>query len=653
MTKEQSLNGLIRELAEERGLELRGYKHGTIRRRVQRRMLQLGMASYDEYTDYLRRTPAETNELLHTVLIKVTEFFRDREAWDCLAHEVLPLQFAGRHAGNLYKVWSAGCSTGEEAYTAAIMLSEFLGSRRSAYNLKIYATDNDEQALALARRGEYSMHALRMVPREIREKYFTRVIGTDTWRIARGPRRLVIFGRNNLLIDSPISRVDLLICRNVLIYFDLLAQEHILSRLRYALNDGGVLFLGKSESQLRKHSDMLPINAHWRIFQRRSGAEKPPVGGVWRAEMNPGIQDAAQKELEALKLYYGTLLSTLESGILVMDSSDTVITENESAAHLLELSGKLTGKKIQESELWQRCPELQEELPKSRADHARTVRFEHTTPSSSTVAITIRPILSELQAGQVGTLIYIHAVTPHAGVQATPGDTASAAQQLQQANEELETTNEELQSTNEELETTNEELQSTNEELETSNEELQSLNEELETTNEELRARSRELDEVNARYSEMLERMPWPVFLVNEDGAIYMFNSAVQKLFGFASPSEKGMQIQELPLDTRTRRTLVQRHREVVTTHKPWMLSKRKISTNRFQGVVDIHLIPLSKGSSGHGVIVMFEPPEGEKTALEKGNAGKPVSSKTRNSKAAKKKPSPKRTSSPRKRTRR
>jgi two-component system, chemotaxis family, CheB/CheR fusion protein len=627
MAEQQTLKDLVRELAEQKGVDLRGYKPTTLERRLRRRMQQLGITSYSDYLEYIRNTPSENNELLNTVLINVTEFFRDPQAWDYLGHEVLPVLFQSRPAGSLFKVWCAGCSSGEEAYSAAIMLSEFLGPRIRSYNIKIYATDNDEDALSIARHGEYTSESLHLVPPKIREKYFS---GMGISRIVRHVRKLVIFGRSNLLIDAPISHVDLLICRNVLIYFEPMAQQHIVARLRYALNDGGILFLGKSESQLKRYSDMLPLNPKWRIFQRRTYPDQTKArDGNGKAEMDSNLKEKAQHELQNLKLYYDALLSTLEPGILVMDSSDTIITENEKVAKFFDLSGNLVGKKLQDTELWQRCPELKQHLRESRAGHPNTIRFECGTSPSCTVAVTIKPILSHSQAGQVGTLIYVENIAPRATLQGTIGDLEGTAQDLQTANEELETTNEELQSTNEELETTNEELQSTNEELETTNEELQSLNEELETTNEELSARTRELDEVNARYSEMLERMPWPVFLINEDGAIYMFNSAAQGLFGFASPSVKGMQLKELPLDGKSRQLLEERYTFVVKSHIGTELRNRRISTNRFQGKVTVHFIPLSKGSSGHGVIVMFETKIGGRPTL---HAEKKKKSTQRNS---------------------
>jgi two-component system, chemotaxis family, CheB/CheR fusion protein len=604
MAEERTLKDLVRELAEERGFDLRGYKPTTLERRVRRKMQQLNIGSYEEYLNYIRRENGETAKLLDTVLINVTRFFRDVQAWDVLAEQVLPVLFKNRPPGSSFRVWCAGCATGEEAYSVAILLCELLGDRVKDYEIKIYGTDNDENALNTARRAEYTSESLRGVRPDIKAKYFT---GRPIMRVVRDVRRMLIFGRSNLLTDAPISHVDLLLCRNVLIYFDATAQAHIMGRLRYALNEGGVLFLGKSESQLKRNSDFIPINQRWRLFQRRSTLTGPAwQEGPGRRDMEPDLRDKTHQELEKLKLYYETVLSTLEPGVLVMDSNDLIITDNDKILKLWDTSGKLVGHKLQETELWARCPELKQHLEESRVSQPKTVRFDCYTTTNTVVTVTIKPILSESGAGQVGTLIYMENVTSRVTLQSTIEELETTAEELQSTNEELETTNEELQSTNEELETTNEELQSTNEELETTNEELQSLNEELETTNEELSSRTRELDEVNTRYSEMMERMPWPVLLVNDDTLIYMFNSAAQKLFGFAHPSEKGMKLQELPLDNKARHAMLRRHRSVMQTNKQSNIRNFHLTTNRFDGLADVHFTPLS-GDTGRGVIMMFQ----------------------------------------------
>ncbi|HKT50399.1 MAG TPA: protein-glutamate O-methyltransferase CheR, partial [Candidatus Angelobacter sp.] len=489
MAEQITLLDLVGVLAEERGVDLRGYKHTTLGRRVQRRMQQLSIGSYQDYIEYVRQHEGETSELLNTVLINVTRFFRDTHAWDTLQEEVLPGLFRHRPIGTPFRVWCAGCSTGEEAYSAAIMLCEFLGPRIKNCEIKIYGTDHDEEALTIARRAEYSPEHVRGMRPEILEKYFT---GDTRLRVRREVRRMVIFGRSNLLTDAPISHVDLLVCRNVLIYFDTTAQEHIMRHLRYALNEGGVLFLGKAESQLKRNSDFIPISPRWRIFQRRSSKSSiqwHEIAG--RTNMDSESNDKTQQELRSLKAYYDTVLGTLESGVLVLDSNDTIITENEKVLRLWELSSKITGQKLQDTELWQRCPELKQHLDESRKGQPHSVDFECYANPATTVKVTVKPILTEPGAELLlGTFIYMENATPRVTLQSTVEELETTAEELQSTNEELETTNEELQSTNEELETTNEELQSTNEELETTNEELQSLNEELETTNEELSSRT-------------------------------------------------------------------------------------------------------------------------------------------------------------------
>jgi two-component system CheB/CheR fusion protein len=552
------------------------------------------------------------------VLINVTRFFRDPQAWQVLAEDVLPMLLKKHPPGSSFRVWSAGCATGEEPYSVAMLLCDLLGPRVKDYEIKIYATDHDEDALNTARRAEYTVDSLSGMRPEFKERYFTQ---QPTVRVARDVRRMVIFGKSNLLVDAPISHVDLLLCRNVLIYFDAIAQAHIIGRLRYALNDGGVLFLGKSESQLKRNSEFLPLNQRWRIFQRRTALESEVPEIVRRKDIEADVKGDTHKELERLRLYYETVLATLEPGLLVLDGNDTVITENDKILKLWNLSGKLVGQKVDKTELWNRCGDLEQHMEQSRAAGPKTVRFECYAAPEVVVSVTIKPILSESGAGRVGTLIYMENVSSRVTLQSTIEELETTAEELQSTNEELETTNEELQSTNEELETTNEELQSTNEELETTNEELQSLNEELETTNEELSSRTRELDEMNARYSEMMERMPWPVLLVNDDTVIYMFNTAAQKLFGFASPSEKGMRLEELPLDNTARQTILRRHRSVIQTRKQSNLEDFQFTTNRFDGVADIHFTPLTT-ETGQGVIVMFQINRPDKDPAKKAKNG-------------------------------
>lgn len=223
MKKDVSLHALIHALAQERGLDLRGYKHSMLDRRVRKRMSKIGIGSYADYLNKVRESPAaEITELLNTVLINVTEFFRDPQAWDALSNDILPRILARLKPGDSFCAWSAGCASGEEAYSIAVLVADVLGDRLSEFDLKIYGTDIDEDALTAARRGQYPAERLRRVRPDWRARYFS---GTTTLRINPDLRRLVSFGRSNLMWDAPISRCTLVCCRNVLIYFDLEAPE--------------------------------------------------------------------------------------------------------------------------------------------------------------------------------------------------------------------------------------------------------------------------------------------------------------------------------------------------------------------------------------------------------------------------------------------
>src|SRR5205814_2923634 len=248
-----------------------------------------------------------------------------------------------------------GCASGDEVYSLAILIAEYFEGKVAEYDIKIYATDVDENALNAARRGEYPAERLKRVRPEWRAKYFA---GQKMLRVVREVRRMVIFGRSDIVHDAPISHVQMLICRNVLIYFDSLTQRHILDRLHYALEPGGVLFLGKSESKLGSSVLFQPINSHWRIFRRLPLAE-PDLRRPRREEQvaTDGTSSGSGKELDTLKLFHHALLEVLSPGVLALDTRDVLVNENDSALKLWRLTGtKLTGKPIRETPLATKCP---------------------------------------------------------------------------------------------------------------------------------------------------------------------------------------------------------------------------------------------------------------------------------------------------------
>ena len=621
-----NLEEFLQFLAEEREFDLRGYKPNTLERRIRKRMGQLALPDYTTYVDYVRANPSETNQLLDTILINVTEFFRDPEAWDVIANSILPFLLKRLRTGDSFRAWVAGCSSGEEAYSLAILVAEFFGPRITEFDIKIYATDVDDSALNTARRGEYPAERLRRVRPEWRHKYFS---SATLPRVHRDIRRMLIFGRSDLAQDAPISHVQMIVCRNVLIYFDSITQMHILNRLHYALDPGGILFLGKSESKLSNSTMFKPVDSRWRIFRKNHAEEGREIRRSSSSRkdepMTPNEKSPREEELARVKLYYSALLEVLEPGIFSLDGNDVLLTENKSALALWGLSGsKLVGQHIAESALASRCPELVQRLEESHRNPGKQVKFDcavKVDDGQHMLAVSIRPVNGE-NGQRAGSLIYAEDISHREKLQTTIEQLEATGEELQSANEELETTNEELQSTNEELETTNEELQSTNEELETTNEELQSLNEELENMNEELEFRTRELDSVNSRYAETLERMPWAVTVLDSDGKVQFWNSAAEKLFDIQANSVIGLELSQLPIQPEVRDGLVRRRKAIVERNTPMLLRNQQLKVKRSNLMFDVHLTPLSRDGGRPSLLLMFAPQQPENVARQSATSG-------------------------------
>jgi two-component system CheB/CheR fusion protein len=273
---------LLVYLKESRGFDFTGYKRSSLVRRVNRRMSQVGIPDYQEYLDYLQVHPDEFTALFNTILINVTGFFRDPDAWDYLRAEVLEPLVLSRPADSVIRVWSAGCASGEEAYTLAIALVETLGPEAFRERVKIYATDVDEEQLNEARQATYGEREMQTMPPQLLERYFEQSGNRFSFR--KDLRRSVIFGRNDLVQDAPISRIDLLTCRNTLMYFNAETQSKILGRFHFALADSGVLFLGKAEMLLSHGSLFVPID----LKRRSAGLLEPRPCRAPRPSTCPG-----------------------------------------------------------------------------------------------------------------------------------------------------------------------------------------------------------------------------------------------------------------------------------------------------------------------------------------------------------------------------
>src|SRR5215216_2104862 len=265
---EQEFEVLLDYLRRTRGFDFSVYKSPSLMRRIQKRMSLVGVDGFADYLDYLQVHPDEFPELFNMILINVTYFFRDGVPWEYIQEEIVPKVLEGKGKNDFIRVWSAGCASGEEAYTIAMVLAEALGEEEFRERVKIYATDLDEVALSEARAGAYSAEKVESVSKELLDKYFEKSELRYTFR--KDLRRNVIFGRHNLIQDAPISRIDLLICRNTLMYFNSEAQTKILVHFHFALNETGYLFLGKSEMLLTRGNLFQPVDLKRRIFRKVS-----------------------------------------------------------------------------------------------------------------------------------------------------------------------------------------------------------------------------------------------------------------------------------------------------------------------------------------------------------------------------------------------
>ena len=268
-TTDEAFEALLRYMRDSRGFDFTGYKRTSLIRRVRHRMAHAGYDTFEEYLDVLQASSDEFSALFNSVLINVTSFFRDPDAWEYVSADVIPRLLTERGPEAPIRVWSAGCASGQEAYTLAMLLAEPLGPDVFRQRVKIYATDVDEDALTEARAANYDARAVESVPAEMLNKYFEHHNGHYTFH--KDLRRAVIFGRNDLVRDAPISRVDLLVCRNTLMYMNAETQRNVLGRLHFALAPQGTLFLGHAEMLLSHGDKFTPSNLKHRIFRKTPG----------------------------------------------------------------------------------------------------------------------------------------------------------------------------------------------------------------------------------------------------------------------------------------------------------------------------------------------------------------------------------------------
>jgi two-component system CheB/CheR fusion protein len=547
ITTDPHFEALLVYLKEARGFDFTGYKRSSLMRRVNRRMSQVEMTGYPEYLDFLQVHPDEFTCLFNTILINVTAFFRDPDAWQYLREQVLEPMVAARADDAPIRIWSAGCASGEEAYTLAMALAEVLGIDAFRDRVKIYATDVDEEQLTEARQAVYGEREMRSIPADLIPKYFEQTGTRHTFR--KDLRRCVIFGRNDLVQDAPISRIDLLTCRNTLMYFNAETQSRILARFHFALAEGGILFLGKAEMLLSHGTLFTPMDLNRRVFRRvprmlhQHGAAfaEPPTTV---AETVSGLDRLRNEAFSASPVAQ-----------LVLTSDGLVALTNRHLENLFGVSSRDIGRPFRDLDLSYRPVELRKYIEQAQLER-RTLRVTDVeylrAPGEVThLEVQVSPLTGS-DSGLLGVNLVFNDITPARRLQdeleQANQQLEAAYEELQSTNEELETTNEELQSTVEELETTNEELQSTNEELETMNEELQSTNDELQNINDQLRVSTAQLDGANAFLHTVLTSLRAGVAVVDHDLRIQVWNRRAEDLWGLRSTEVLGQHFLNLDI---------------------------------------------------------------------------------------------------------
>jgi two-component system, chemotaxis family, CheB/CheR fusion protein len=540
-------DGLLDYLRRARGFDFSAYKRPSLMRRIAKRMEHVAIQRFSDYTDYLEVHPDEFGHLFNIILINVTSFFRDEVAWDYLRDEVLPPLIEARKHETI-RLWTAGCASGEETYSAAMLLAEVQGRDQFRDRVKIYATDVDEAALNEARAASYTEKQVSSVPEPLRTRYFTQE--NDRFVFDRDLRRSVIFGRHDLVQDAPISRVNVLICRNALMYFNTEAQSRIIARFHFALADEGVLFLGKAEMLLTHAALFSPIDLRRRIFRKVAKDN-------WRERMAIMTQANGDNGFDALShaAMFPAIFDVSPSAQFVVDAGGLVTMFNERARAQFGLAPSDVGRPFQDLDVSFRPAELRsvvaQVIEQRRGVVLRDIQSEPADQDPKYFDVHVVPLMDG-GGRALGVSIAFLDVSRVQELQLqldrSRQDLETAYEELQSTNEELETTNEELQSTVEELETTNEELQSTNEELETMNEELQSTNEELQTINEELRGRSDDYNRAKSFLESILTGVRAGVVVVDREMYVMTWNNRAEDLWGLRADEVSGQNFLNLDI---------------------------------------------------------------------------------------------------------
>ena len=575
---EDALKKIFILLRAQTGHDFSQYKQNTTNRRIERRMALHQIEELIGYVRYLQQTPDEVATLFRDLLIGVTNFFRDPDAFDALREQVIPQLFAHKPADTVIRVWVPGCSTGDEAYSIAILLQEHLQALKQNFKVQIFATDIDSHAVEYARAGVYPAGIAEDILPERLARFFAREPADGGYRIHKSIRDMLVFSDQDVIRDPPFSKVDLISCRNLLIYMGGGLQRKLISLFHYALNPGGTLFLGTSETVGDSVELFTTMDSKSKLYQRKEEGHGAPSLGTGNflpplplSGEGPFLRRSDKAPSDSKLLRQVTERALLQQyappGVLVNERGDILYLHGRSGQYLEPAPGE-AGLNILKMAREGLRRELTTALRKAVANKEQVSRpglSVKTNGAFTTVNLTVRPVSANPDAAVAsgrGFLVIFEeemgaerpkqagAVEADEGAGASDTDIdariATLKEQLQEkeeyldtANAQLETSNEELKSSIEELQSVNEELQSTNEELETSKEELQSLNEELATVNSELQAKVADLSRANNDLNNLLAGTGVGTIFVDHHLLIQRFTPTVTQVINLI-PADVG-----------------------------------------------------------------------------------------------------------------
>ncbi|MAX23474.1 MAG: hypothetical protein CMJ19_03130 [Phycisphaeraceae bacterium] len=509
------IESIMDSLKEGCHIDFSHFKPATVDRRIERRVRMTGVDNLEEYAARLQSDPEEVNALYRDLLIGVTHFFRDPEAFERLKDQVIPDLFErAEERKEDIRIWVAGCATGEEAYSIAILMHEYIEKHKSKVNVRIFATDAYRHSLTFASAGRFKKEALKQVSEERKKRYFTQ--HKEEYQVSTELRKMITFAPQNLIQDAPFTRINLVTCRNMLIYFNVSTQNQVLATLHFALTVGGYLFLGSSETLGRINSEFDIIDDHWRIYRKKreirlmTGQKMPMLTPTVssRASNVRSIPASLTPDIRLLRAYDELLKEFLPAGFLLNENRELVHVFGEAGKFIRPNQGRVTLDLLEMLDTDLKVAigaAIQKSIKELDTVSYKRVRVKNAEGEPQWFTVRVKPL-----KGKENDLPYALVMLeedrvdqPHQP-QIEPSEEFHAnvlsEEKIQSLETELQYTKENLQATIEEMETSNEELNATNEELIASNEELQSTNEELHSVNEELHT-------VNAEYQQKIEEL--------------------------------------------------------------------------------------------------------------------------------------------------